>query len=413
VAQQEQRTYGGRQRSVQIDDMTLSGRGGSINLFDDDALMHMNIFEDIFSNFTTGNVTMIDNGGFFERFPICGDEKISVSFKPAAEYPGPSYIKKFEVYLADEFTTVSGSRTRVYQLHFATPVMMLDRNFRLRRPFKGMTEDKIVSLIAKNQLNVAVDAEGCRYPRDIVIPGWRPLATINYMARSAVRGSGYPSSNYLFFEDRDQFRFVSIDKMIEGKYKHELDFHVSRTSDPRDISKVWNCNEYQIVRTFNRLENSIAGMYAHRVMAQDIIKKQIKKYDYLYSGEFDAQKHVDAGGKKLHEIFSSSLDQRFSFIPQQKGERYESEHADDYVKRRAPMVQEFFNYALECETEGNTNVLVGDKVRFNLTSNISGSDEDDSRLGGDYLISKIMWTITNKEVLMKCMLAKDDVRGGD
>jgi hypothetical protein len=410
MAFQEQRVYGGRQRSIQIDDMTLTGRNGTLRLFEDNALMHMNIFEDIFSNFTTGNVMIVDNGGFFEKFPICGDEKISLSFKPAAEYPGPSYNKNFEVYKADEFTTVNGSRSRVYQLHFATSVMMADRNFRLRRPFKGMTEDQIVTLIAKNQLGLKIDAEKCRYPRDIVIPAWRPLATINYMARSAVRGKGYPSSNYLFFEDRDQHRFVSIDKLIEDKYKHELDFHVSRASETRDISKLWNCNEYSITRTFDRLENSIAGLYGHRVLAQDIIKKQIKKYDYLYSSEFDAQLHVDSGGKKLHEEFSDSLEQRVSLIPLQKGQRYESEHADDYLKRRAPMLQEFFNYGLDCETEGNTNVLVGDKVRFNLTSNESGSEEDDKRLGGDYLISKIMWTLTNKEAVMKCTLLKDCLR---
>ena len=326
-------------------------------------------------------------------------------FKPAIEYPGPFFEKTFTVYKCEPFTTVKGSRTRSYTLLFASGAFIANTQIKLRRSWKDKKESEIVQDICSNVLKIEVDAEATRYPRNIVTPAWRPFYAISYLANSSIRSKGYPASNYLFYENARGFHFKSIDSLIEKEAKIEIDFHVARSSDRRELTKIWNASDYRIIQTFDSLKSAANGMYAHRFMAQDIINKKITNFDYTYSGEFGAQLHVDSDGVKLREKHSSAVDQRVSFGPWQK--KYNSEHADDWMKRRLPMMEEFGGWKIECETEGNTNVSVGDKVKFNLVSNKSENEEDDKRLSGEYLVTKIAHTINYKEHTMIAQIAKD------
>lgn len=399
--------YDNRVKTVQIDELILVHRSGTFDIYNSNALVEMNIYEDMYSMGLTGSITILDNGGYFEDFPICGDEELLVRFKPAEEFPGPFFDKKFVVYKCEPFTTVKGSRTRSYTLLFASKILVKNTQIKIRRSWKEKKESEIVTDICTNLLGIDVEVEETRYQRDIVIPAWRPFYTINYLAGSCVRSRGYPASNYLFFENARGFHFKSIDSLIENEPSVEIDFHVSRASVKREITKIWNASDYRIVQTFDALKQAANGMYAHRFQGLDIIKKQIKNFDYIYNGEFSGQVHVDPGGAKLRENHSSALDQRISYGPFQK--KYNSEHADDWMKRRMPMMEEFGSWMIECSTEGNTNVSVGDKVRFNLTSNKSDNDEDDKRLSGNYLVTKILHTVNYKEHNMVAAIVKDSL----
>ena len=94
---EDPRIYPGRDTSVSITDLTLTTRGGKLKVFEQNALVQFNIYEDIFQNCTTGNISVIDANGWFEEFPICGDETLTVSFKTSEEYPGSYYTKAFTV----------------------------------------------------------------------------------------------------------------------------------------------------------------------------------------------------------------------------------------------------------------------------------------------------------------------------
>lgn len=403
----EERVYQGRQRSVQVDSVLLSTRGGSWELFNESALVSLIIYEDMFQNFMSGNVTIMDTGGVFEDAPICGDEMLSVSFKTAPEYPNDSFTKEFWIYKCSELTTAHGSRTRIYQLNFAGKAMHKNMEKRLRRSFIGMNENAIVENICSNLLEVEVEAEGTKFSRDIIIPGWRPLYTINYLASSSIRGSGYPASNYLFFETMEKYKFVSLDSLVEPSYKWEIDFHMSRVNAPRSDAKIWNAKDYRVLRAFDNTSNASGGMWAHKFYAQDLNRKKVEEKTYLYRSEFDAHPHTDGGGVKQRENFSDELDQCVSFGPWKKEGRYNSKHADDWMKRRRPMIQEWMNWGLELDTEGNSGARLGDKVKFNLISNRAGSEEEDKRLSGEYLVTKIKHIITVGEHRQTVEIRKD------
>lgn len=406
----EERTYPGREKSVQIDSVNLSTRGGSWELFTEAAMINLVIHEDLFRNFMTGYVVVMDTNGVFEDAPICGDETLTVSFKTSPEYPNDSFSKQFWIYKCDAFSTVHGSRSRVYQLNFAGKAFHKNMEKRLRRSFKGMNENAIVQNICTNLLEVEVETEGTKYPRDIVIPGWRPLFAINYLGTSSVRASGYPASNYLFFETMDKYKYCSVDQLMEAGKKWDIDYHLARVDSPRSNAKIWNAKEYKIIRAFDNIQNSSGGMFAHKFITQDILRKKIEEKEYIYNGEFDGQVHTDAGGVKQRENHSSSLEQAISFGPWQKeghGMEYNSKHADDWMLRRKPMIQSLMNYQLELDTEGNSGARVGDKVQFNLISNKSKSEEEDKRLSGEYIITKIKHIISVDQHRSVVEISKD------
>lgn len=406
----EERIYSGRQQSVQVSSINLTTRGGSWELFQDPAMVSLIIYEDLFNNFMTGNITIMDTGGVFEDAPICGDEQLTVSFKTSPEYPNAEFSKQFWIYKCAEFTTAHGSRTRVYQLNFAGKAFHKNLEKRLRRSFMGMNENAIVQNICENLLEVEVETEGTKYSRDIIMPGWRPLYAINYLATSSVRGSGYPASNYVFFETMDKYKYCSIDQLIEPSYKWEIDFHLARVNSPRSDAKLWNAKDYRITRTFDNIQNGSGGMWAHKFIYQDILKKKVDKKEYVYRSEFGGQIHTDGGGVPQREQQSDELDQAVSYGPWQKeggGMNYNSKYADDWMKRRRPMMQAFMNYSLELDTEGNSGARVGDKVKFNLVSNKPGSSEEDKRLSGEYLITRLKHIVTNTEHRCTVEIRKD------
>lgn len=389
------RNYDNRVNTVQIDELLLIHRSGVLDLFQANALVEFLIYEDIYSNSMTGSIMILDNAGWFEKFPICGDEQLKIRFKTAEEFPGPYFEKTFHIYKCDGLTTANGSRSRSYNLLFCSKSMVDNTQKKIRRSWVNTRESAIVSDICTNMLGIKCAAEETRFPRTIVVPAWRPFQTINYLANTSVRSKGYPASNYLFFETSKGHNFCSMDFLMEKPYAIEMDFHVSRASEKRETAKIWNVRDFKVISTFDNFKRANNGMFAHRFIAQDIINKKIKNFDYLYAAEHGGQIHTDPGAAKLMEKFSSDLDQRVSFGPWQK--KYNSEHADDWMRRRMPMMEQLGGYAIECTTEGNTNATVGMKVKFNLVSNKSDSEEEDKRLSGEYIITRIMHSVNNKE----------------
>ena len=106
----ERNSYPNRNKTVQIDTLELTGKNMSVNLFETNHLVQLNIYESIFSNYITGNISILDNSGMFEKMPVCGDEILQVSFKPAAEFPGPNLTKTFRVFKCSDVTTASFPR---------------------------------------------------------------------------------------------------------------------------------------------------------------------------------------------------------------------------------------------------------------------------------------------------------------
>lgn len=395
-----------RRKSVNVQALKLQTRAGEIDLWSGDALISLNIYEDLFKNFTTGDVTIMDNAGFFEKRPICGDEKLEVQFKTSPEFPGPYYTKTFEIYKASDFTTVQGSRTRIFTIHFATPPAQLDLLTRIRFSYRGKKESDIVQSIAQNLLNISsLDVEASKYSREFVCAGMRPLQAINYMASTAIRPTRYPASNYTFHETSKGFRFCSLDKLMETKTGKVLQHHIARQSVPYSEIKIANVKEYRIVDTFDNFGNSAGGMYGARYFAQDFIRKVVEEKVYNYRLDFPGQVDVDNKGKMLREKFSTSKDQMVRLGPWMK--KTNSEHSDDWTKRRAPMLQQFYNYKIECDMDGTMIFDVGDNIEFRLVSNVSQSQELDERLSGFYLVTAIRHMIDYKEHKMVMEIRKN------
>lgn len=407
----ERNSYPNRQKTIQIDKFLLTGKNVSVDLHTSHHLVTCNIYESVYSNFITGEVTIIDNSGLFELMPIVGDEKLEISFKTSPEYPGDNYTKTFRVVKCKDLETDEiNSKKRKYELLFVSEVAITNFQARIRRKYKGMTPDAIVSDICTNILSVECEVKDtCKYPHDIVIPAWRPLFAINYMSKVGVRAGSYPASNFLFFENQYGFVFDSLDRIIQSERVATMDFHLSRVADPRSQAKVWNCRKYSIEEPFDFLESASAGMFGHKYFYHDIIKKKVQFAEYLYESEFPSQPHLKSPELKLCEKFSSFSEQKISFGPLQKGNRYENEHSDDYIKRRSPMVRQGKHYPIKCLTEGNTNVTVGQKINFDLASNQPDVNEPDKKLSGDYILTGIVHTVTPKEHNMLCEISSESL----
>ena len=112
-------------------------------------LLSVELFEDLFSPFMTGLVTVKDSFDFVNLMPFIGEEFINIKiYTPSLEEK--DYInQQFYIYKISD-RLITGDRTVVYQLHIIAREAVTDVNKNVSRSYSGIISD-IVKEICTNK----------------------------------------------------------------------------------------------------------------------------------------------------------------------------------------------------------------------------------------------------------------------
>ena len=124
--------------SVEIQTLALiSSSGQFINLTD--YMAEINFFEDMFSPFMGGTITIVDSRNLLKELPIVGDEYIVAKIKTPSTN---SFISKmFRVFSVTDREIVRDLNTQTYNLHFISKEAVLDSLKPLYKSFSGKISD--------------------------------------------------------------------------------------------------------------------------------------------------------------------------------------------------------------------------------------------------------------------------------
>lgn len=400
-----------RTQTVQI--ATLSINGEDLRPF----LVAFNIYEDIFSNFLTCDLTLLEDQSLTEQLPLFGGESIVISFNSHAADGDFDTITKVFICTGIENLEVDprelGQKGRTYTIKGISVPGFINLQKRINRPYKNQKECDIVRDISKQILGIdQLRVEPCRYERNsIVFPSVRPSEAITMMARSAVRSGTDRVCDYVFYEDMDKFNFVPLDFLVKQSKTGIITNRVTRHETNKKYARL-NAENFHNSKNFDLIENMHRGMYGSTAYHVNLDRKIHDKKVYLYPNQFKEQADIDGSNDMLMNNPPSFERQTISL---------HSEEQDSYSNQskiwhgvRRKMFQQFKNNKYIIEVDGDTTIKVGDIVQFDLPSFDVKTDSEkkagqvlDKFLSGHYLILHLRHYVTKKEHRMILTLAKN------
>lgn len=472
-------------------------------------MLNMEIYEDIFSPVITGSITLLDNINLFYKLPICGEEKLTVKFRswnydPSGNQKVNYFHRTFDIIKITNVNQLTDYSMQ-YTLQFASPELKKNETTHISKAFKSQTISKIVSNIMTNDYDVE-EPTGLGFPTEVLnepwvrspfvtdndievqyqkideddsielfvektkyeepcitIPYMKPFDIINWLSQRAMRNSAgrakqsasQDSANFLFFENKRGFNFVSIDTLLENKENVNTEFSfgngvqnkstgsgMSVVSDTIDTLDIQDC--------YDVLTNIRNGMYASKLYSYDLYTGETyeKDYDYLKTfpntestdrglknsplvqfwgeniGDFPLMKLDNKGenpltqkplSKRMFNVFNpsggvdvvtSDQTERNCIIREELG-------AQAYVQKRLSQLARWAIFRIIMTVAGNSVHTVGNVVKLDLKDfafkgNYTDFTEKDSNFyNGYYLITSLRHSLTKDKYQMTMEVARD------
>lgn len=293
--------------------LSISGRIVDLN----DYMIEINIFEDIFSNFLSGQMLISDSSNLIGDMPIVGSEYLQVKFETPTL--GVFIEKVFRVYSVTDIQVVRDNNTRTYILHFTSVEAYNDSRLSLFKPFSGLVTDVVAEIYndflkAPAQLKFTEDkvelnqskttpllVQPTKNKVKFISPGWSPATCINWLASKSVsEDDGSP--DYLFWESTSAgFIFSSIENIAKGYRDAGVTkgtyYYVPQGVFPTEdvLDKLFIAQDFEVVSFVDNLKNNLQGYFSNALGVYDVYKKTYTSYLYNHIQNYTNITHFGDG----------------------------------------------------------------------------------------------------------------------
>lgn len=385
-------------------------------------ILSIEIFEDLFSPFTSGVLTVKDSFDFVNLFPFVGEEFLNVRIYT------PSFEKKdfieqqYYIYKVSN-RILTGDRTVVYQLHFISKEAITDVNKHVSKSYAGKISDIAKDIIVNGENGLeskkAVNIEPTANTVKFIANFWNPVKSIKYLTDAAVSNSG--SANYIFFENRKGLNFVSLDSLYKQEIIQEFVYDNYAREITKDGRTVFNPNEdykrildidVPVVQDY--MLRASSGMFASKLITHDILTKKYYSKNFDIATDYSKTAHLNQNA-----VFSNKNirhpNSRIMNMPKYYGvfDQYTDVSNTKSVQRRTSQLGQAETTKINIVVPGRTDYTVGAKVKVKLnkvepiTGKELADDITDKILSGYYIISAINHYINRDKHECNMELIKD------
>jgi hypothetical protein len=365
-------------------------------------IINIQFYEDLFSPFITGSLIVKESLDLVNLFPFIGEEFLELEITTPTiddkKISGKYYIYKLTN------RELLGDRAVVYQLHFISVEAVADLNKKISRTFgnkvsdlvKPFINDKVIGLESTKQVFVEDTLSSVKYTSNY----WSPIKNIMYLANQAVNMNKTP--NYVFFENRDGFYFVSLEKLYSNDVIYQEFVYDKYTRDILpDGTSVKNVTEdfkrildVSIPTGYDYMDRISSGMLSSKQISYDTTKKSYAVKIYSMFERFKEQKHLNEyainSDKAIFRANSNIINYPTAFG---NFNSYGDTTNSKTVQERISLMKLAESNKLSITVPGRTDYTVGQKVNVILNKiepmQKRDSDETDKMFSGKYLIAAI------------------------
>jgi len=363
---------------------------------------NLEIIEDIFSNNIYGTLVLnevhnVASSPIDRKYtpgPIIGNETVVISLYE--ERNGSTLDLTMKIYKVFS-RTLSNTKLQTTVLNLVTDELVQNSQIKLSKTYKEklyseMVEDILVNDIWKGQIppNTDYDIEPTDKRKNIIIPYWNPLETINWISSRSI-SEVYYGASYLFYESLNNhrkrlkrtFNFKTLELLYDSRIVKKLETTIANISDPTidpnaaakfDQERI---QKYEFDKTFNLFDNMQMGMYANTLIQHDILNKKFDKTVFNYLDEYPKIKHseVNQGNGRLISKLSVPLTEspeQNMILYVKNNSMYSGKTQDDSFKITIPFrksqIQQLNNVRIFVTIAADASLSVGDLVELNITS---------------------------------------------
>jgi len=364
-------------------------------------IINVQVYEDIFSPFMTGSLIVKESLDLVNLFPFIGEEfldlEISTPTLESKNISGRFYIYK----LTDR--ELLGDRSVVYQLHFISQEAVVDLNKKISKVFTGTVSDLVRNFVTgitdgletKKKVFVEPTANSIKYISNF----WSPIKNLLYLTQHSLNKNKTP--NYVFFENRDGFYFISLDSLYTAGVYQEFTYdrytrdQLANGKDVRNITQDYKrILEIKIPTGYDYIDRIRSGMLSSRLISYDLTKKTYINKNYNMFQRFDKQKHLNK-----YPINSDKAIFRNAAVIMNIPRYYNNFNGFgdvtnySYIQERLSLLKLAESNKLEITVTGRADYTVGKKVAIvlNKIEPITQTEKDitDKMFSGYYLIAAI------------------------
>ena len=425
--------------NVTIDKINIESSFGTYDLVPH--LEELNIYEDIFSNYLSGHITLHDAFNIPFKLPVVAEETIDCKIKMEGDdgeelIINPPMLHIHE--LSDRFLKTNQSQR--FSLDLVSAQYMSNVHCRVSKSFTDKTGDEIVRDIWSDYLDDdhgGLVVEPTKRIEQCIIPNWTPYEAFNWLAGRVQPEDHDYATNYLYYETMDGTNFVSLNRLMEAEpvltfaKEHIVDDPAKVEALTAGFIKV---NEIYYERQFEKIKNINEGQYSSKLITHDIVRKKILQHDYNGFNEWFNFNHLGPfpplsnsetevkSGFKFRNSYAPPADpdlaiidgRQLSFLTDSAVSLYPKHNkmyatnvghghnnaVEEWKLRRAGQMVLYDGITMRIECAGLSFIRVGMTVTLNILSpeTTSRGKEGigfDKYLTGTYMITAIRHIFTN------------------
>jgi len=410
----------------------------------------VSIYEDLFKNFMTCEVTLHDQDGMYLN-RLRTEEVMVIKFY-TPDLPGRKFEPRthyFYVYKIDPVIVIDSPPGAVYTIkgisfeYFYSTVRTFSRSYR------GKTSEIAEQiykeyLLPKSEKTVKKQFKSGRptkHEMKFTFPYVNAVDAINYLASVSIDSQNPDICNYVFFENKDGFNFISITELIEKpRKKHKYTMSPIPTSPDKgedffDFTKHFDKPiRVTPLKTGDKIVDTLDGVWGEYFVEYDMLYKSYTPYVGKIPGEvnesygkryleyFPKTKHLNPVPllAKENDLFKYPLGRNRVCLTNKAlysekvpledgttGDRLYETHEGEYSFQRRSMMQQINSFSIELEVPGNSEITIGDIVE--LDALIYRSSDKDLYLSGKYLVTGVhhFMTLSNYQTIM--VISRDSI----
>lgn len=354
-------------------------------------LEEMSINESVGNEGITGEIRVSDvHQNIREMLPFAGSEQIEISFRTnSPDYP--SWEKTLHVVGIGDEVIVNDTK-KIYTIFFISK-LLFNNNVRISKAY-NMTNSEIVKDILSNVVfddDEKIYIENTKYSKNFIVPNWKPIKTINYLASKSISKEGF--NDFYLFENREGVWFSSLSHIISSD-----DYYLSDTELTLGRADPLNSNPYRILgfqleQLYNIETTQMKGGIANSLMTHDILKKEYNE-DYIsYPLEFYRYKDLE-GTTGSEMLFSSESTTDANWNSEAKFNQatsnYFNSNINEQLMQRQIRINSWDQNKLNIQFGSNSEITIGKWINLNLNSWNQDSDTKDRQFDGPWLIYEVI-----------------------
>ena len=359
------------------------------------------MYEDLFSPFITGSLIVKESLDLINLFPFIGEEYLELEIRtPTLE---KNNIKNtFYIYKMGN-RELLGDRSVVYQLHFISTEAVADLNKKISKTFTGKVSDMVQKFVSDK-------SDGMESTKSVIVEPsinstkytsnyWSPVQNIMYLTDTAINVNGTP--DFVFFENRDGFYFISLESLYSNNVSQEFTYDKYTRDDLPGGGSVRNVQEdykriisISIPTGFDYMDRIRSGMLSSKLITYDVTKKTYTTKNYDMFKRFDKQKHLNTfpinSNKSIFRNNALIMNEYKAFA---NHSGFGDVTNNRIVQERTSLMKLAEANKLEITVPGRADYTVGQKIAvvLNKIEPISDKSEDttDKMFSGYYIIAAI------------------------